>query len=360
MSHSVTISDSVASVAALLRTGDLHAAREQWDVTLASADEVETAALLECGRILTCYPRTATAHLRAAWNRATDPRIRAVIEACAPRPDDQPAPAPGSESEQESPRWDRHAIERARATRRTAEPVSTDNDPQRRRDRRQQQQAAQSLTAHLAYTADNPTTTEPEPATGGHPGHAVDYDRMAINPVAQDRERRDPRRTPVRGNGRPCVALGCHVEPSRADASEHSDGLCGECRDAGRPGIQAPDDATHEQAIEALCAYIWDNYPAALDHLRREWARCSSDADRATVAAWVKANVPEPPAQPVSVPELATCATCAAERGPRDLRQQPADDGQCASCRALDGAAPERMIILATVETVPEPELIAA
>ncbi|GAB3686656.1 hypothetical protein GCM10027597_38820 [Saccharopolyspora tripterygii] len=360
MSQSVTIFDSVSSVAALLRAGDLDAAREQWDVTLASADEVETAALLECGRILTCYPRTSTVHLRAAWTRATDPRVRAVIEACAPRPDEQPAHASGSEPEQEAPRWDRHAIEGARATRRTAEPVSTDTDPQRRRDRRQQEQAARSLTAHLSYTANNPTPTESEPATGGHPGHAVDYDRMAINPVAQDRERRDPRRTAVRGNGRPCVALGCHVEPSRADESEHSDGLCGECRDAGRPGIQTPDDTTHEQAIEARCAYIWDHYPAALDHLRREWARCRSEADRATVAAWVKSHVPDPPAEPLSAPELPACATCAAERGPRDLRQQPADDGQCASCRTLDHTAPEKMIIPAAVEAAPEPELIAA
>ncbi|MEB3371300.1 hypothetical protein [Saccharopolyspora mangrovi] len=350
----------MSSVAALLRSGDLRAAREQWDVTLASADEVETAALLECGRILTCYPRTATAHLRAAWQRATDPRIRAVIEACVPRPDYQAAHSPGSESEQGSPRWDRHAIERARATRRTAEPVSTDNDAKRRRDRRQQQQAAQSLTAHLAYATANPATDHEPHRTGARPdGYAVDYEQLAVNPVMRDRERRDPRRTAVSGNGRPCVALGCHVEPSRADRQQR-DGLCQECREAGRPGIEAPEDANPAQMIEALCAYIWQNYPAALDHLRREWTRCSSDADRATVAAWVKANVPELPAEPVSVPEFAACATCAAARGPRDLRQQPADDGQCASCRTLDDTAPEKMITPAAVESAPEPELIAA
>lgn len=361
MSHSVTISDSVSSVAALLRVGDLHAAQEQWDVTLAAADDTELAALLECGQILASYPRTATTVLRGYWKRTTDPRVRAVIEACAPRPDDQPAQNSEATPE-EDPRWDRRSIERARASRRRGSPVTKAHDPQARRDSRQRSQAAHSLAIHLSYTdtEDGPAPDVTSQRTnGGHPGHAIDYERLAVDPAAQDRDSRDPRRTAVRDNGRPCVALGCHVEPSRADRQQR-DGLCQECREAGRPGIQVPEDPSRAQMIEALCAYIWQNYPAAVHHLRREWARCRSEADRATVAAWVKSHVPETSDEPVSAPELSACATCAAERGPRDLRQQPADDGQCASCRALDDSAPERMIIPATVKVAPESELIAA
>lgn len=353
MSHSVTISDSVASVAALLRAGNLRAAREQWAVTLTAADDTELAALLECGRILASYPRTGTTLLRGYWQRATDPRVRAVIEACAPRPEDQPTREPQPAPE-DGPRWDRHSIQRARASRRRGGTVTRSRNPQARRDRRQRRQAAQSLALHLSYTDTEdgpaPDTTTQRPS-GGHPGHAIDYERLAVDPAAQDRDSRDPRRTAVRGNGRPCVALGCHVEPSRADRQQH-DGLCGECRDAGRPGIQVPDDANRAQMLEALCAYIWEHYPAALNHLRQEWAR-HTGTDRDTIAAWVTTHVPDTDKETAKVVQLAACATCAAERGPRDLRQQPADDGQCASCRTLDNPpAPENAATASAAERV--------
>ena len=190
-------------------------------------------------------------------------------------------------------------------------------------------------------------------------GYAVDYERMAINPVARDRERPDPRTTAVRDGGRPCVALGCNIEPSRADRA-HRDGLCQECRELGRPGIQVPDNATRAQAIEALCAYIHQHYPRALDHLRTEWSRYSAQADRDTVAAWVTANATErPAAEQPAAPELAPCATCGTERVPRDVRWQDVDDGQCANCRRLDNLWPGQMAAAATVEA-PAPELIAA
>ncbi|WP_406690529.1 hypothetical protein REH65_32320 [Saccharopolyspora sp. ID03-671] len=334
MSNSVTLSDAVLSVAALLRAGDLDAARRQWHTALATAQEVETATLRECGRILAAYPRTATPHLRRLWQRTSDERARAVIAACAPLPNQQPTPGTEASAAQ-APRWDRRSIEHARAQHRTGGTVRTHIDADQRRTRTQQRQAAQELAARLDHT----DTTDDRPQrqdTGSRPdGWAIDYDLMAINPVAHDPERPDPRQTAVAGNGRPCVAVGCHVEPSRADR-QHQDGLCQECRDADRPGIQVPENASRAQRIEALCAYIWQHYPGGLDHLRREWARYSSETDRATVATWVKTHVPK------AIPDLTTCEQCPSVRQIRN--------GLCLDCRRLDE---EDMPSLAAVRNHP-------
>lgn len=357
MSLSVTISDSVLSVAALLRTGDLRAARSQWRETLTSADEVERTALVECGRILAAYPRTATEHLRAYWHRETDERTRAVIEACAPRPGEHRHQATEPQPDT-APCWDRRAIERARAQRRAGGEVTTEIRPELRRARKKRRAESRAVTEYAATRAG----VDDDPQRSEQPdGYAIDYERMAVNPVASDRERPDPRRTAVGSNGRPCVALGCNIEPSRADRA-HRDGLCQECRELGRPGIELPENATRAQMIESLCAYIHQHYPRALDHLRTEWSRYSSQADRDTVAAWVAANAAEPAERPTT-PELAACQTCGEDRAPRDVRHLSADDGQCAGCRALTESTPA----LASVPTVdnepaaePEPAPLAA
>ncbi|MBQ0927554.1 hypothetical protein [Saccharopolyspora endophytica] len=349
----MTISDSVLSVAALLRTGDLRAARAQWRETLTSADAREISALAECGRILAEHPRTGVKRLREYWKRA-DERDRAVIAACAPRPGEQ-RERPEPQADRAS-RWDRQAIENAR--RRAGGAVRTEVRPELRRAQRKARAEARAVTEYAATRAG----VDDAPQRGERPdGYAVDYERMAINPVARDRERPDPRTTAVRDGGRPCVALGCNIEPSRADRA-HRDGLCQECRELGRPGIQVPDNATRAQAIEALCAYIHQHYPRALKHLRTEWSRYSHQTDRDTVAAWAAANASEPAEQPAA-PELAACQTCGEDRSPRDVRHLPADDGQCAGCRALE-SAPALSVVPSAADDAPaaaaEPAALAA
>src|SRR5262245_45386622 len=112
MSHAVTISDSVLSVAALLRNGDHASAYAQWRETIASADSPELVILTECGRILSEYPQVrALRELRELWHRSAAP-LREVIEACVPNSDERhEVPAPPVPA----PRWDRAAIEKARA-----------------------------------------------------------------------------------------------------------------------------------------------------------------------------------------------------------------------------------------------------
>ena len=354
MSFSVTISDSVLSVAALLRAGDFRAARAQWRETVTSADEVERTTLVECGRILAAYPRTATAHLRAYWHRETDERARAVIEACAPRPG-EPREQAAEPQPDRAPRWDRRTIERERAQHRAGGEVTTEIRPELRRARTRPRAESRAVTEYI----DSRAGVDDAPQRPEQPnGYAIDYEAAAVYPVLSDRDRPDPRATAVRDGGRPCVALGCALIPSVADRT-HRDGLCQECRELDRPGIELPEAATRTQAIEALCAYIHQHYPRALDHLRTEWRRYPAQTDRETVAAWVKANTAEQPA----TSELAACQTCGDHRRPRDIRHLDADDEQCAGCRALE-SAPARPAVPSAAADEPaaeaEPATVAA
>ncbi|GAB3289073.1 hypothetical protein [Parasphingorhabdus pacifica] len=351
MSYPGTISDSVLSVAALLRTGDIRAAREQWHETLTSADEHERHVLATCAGILTTCPRTAVKRLREYWRRS-DERTQAVIAACAPRPGEQRDQATEPQPEH-APRWDRRAIEQARAQRRAGGDVTTEIRPEPRRARKRARTEARAVTEYAATRAG----VDDAPQRTARPdGYALDYEAAAVYPVMSDQDRPDPRTTAVRDGGRPCVALGCNLVPSVADRA-HRDGLCSECRELGRPGIALPTDATRAKGIEALCAYIHQHYPRALDHLRAEWHRYGNQTDRDIVAAWVTANAAQPAGQSAA-PELPACQTCGEDRRPRDLRHLPVDDGQCAGCRALETAPALSIVPSAAAEA--EPATLAA
>ncbi len=333
MSQSVTISDSVFSVAALLRAGDVRTARQQWRETLRSAEPHECAVLAECGRILAEHPRTAPARLRDLWRRS-DEQARTVIVACAPVPGEQrarPEPEPDR-----TPRWNRSNRYQAPST------VHREVRPELRRAPRWIREESRAVTTYM----DTRAGVDDAPQRAERPdGYAIDYDNAAKYPV----------------RGRPCIALGCNIEPSSADRA-HGDGLCQECRELGRPGIAVPDNATRTQAIGALCAYVHQHYPRALDHLRAEWGRYSDPADRDTVATWVAANVPQS-AEDTAAPELSVCQTCGEQRRPRDVRHLPADDGECAECRSLVDSVPSLASVPSAVDGVtaePDPAPLAA
>ncbi|MGJ7905332.1 hypothetical protein ACOQFL_02490 [Actinopolyspora sp. H202] len=330
MPQSGTISDSVSAVAALLRTGNVRDARRQWSETMSSAEQDERAALTECARILAHYPRTALTRLRAYWRQA-DERTRAVIEACAPTPEEhrkQTEPQPDR-----SPRWDRRAIEGARARRRTGGTVRTTTDPQHRSTPPQNRARARRVMREEAATThdylDARAGVDDAPARGAQPdGYAINYEDMAVYPDARDTERRDPRTTPAR-DGQCCIALGCQLITSHADLRV-GDGLCEECRDVGRPGLDVSATASHTQMIEARCAYLAEYYPYPTKHLRTLWQQ-ANQADRDTIAQWVTTNLPTEQAAAPS--ELTPCEQCGTRRNPRDLARVNTDDGECRACR---------------------------
>ncbi|WP_235748893.1 MobF family relaxase [Nocardia coffeae] len=104
-------------------------------------------------------------------------------------------------------------------------------------------------------------------------GYTLDYDRSAA-----------PR---TRGYG----CLHCGIERATADTApargrRSDDGLCGECRDDGHPGIPDHDPADH---IPARCAHITNTYPPAQaqSKLRRDWHNAPTRRDRHAIHTWV-------------------------------------------------------------------------
>ncbi|GGM67771.1 hypothetical protein GCM10012275_42970 [Longimycelium tulufanense] len=324
MSHSVAISDEITELAALVKAGDLAAARRRARTLLDTVNPETLAILARCVATLERYPfPSALPRLRQAWR--DHPNHRDLIAACVPdtdpgvyRPDIQPA---------RPNRYGRHNYRAPRDHR-------TWTDPTRRRARRIQREEPRTATEYF----DSRAGVDDAPARAERPiGYALDYDKAAVPDV----------------RGLPCVA--CWLERSRADvharrarAGHGDDGLCHDCRERGRPGIpELPPGHTLADAVAARCAHIAAHTGnAAHAILRREWQRAGHRAHRDLIAAWVQAH-PLPattqddtPTEPAPSAAPAGCVTCG------DLRQ--VRDGLCVDCRKLDdgptddAAAPPR------------------
>lgn len=306
MSQTVTISD----VAALVAAGELKKAKRQVGALLDTAEPGQLELIAQCADIVQNYPRTAITRLRWMWHRA-DTGGRAIIEACAPAPgEDRSRP---QADEQRAPRWNRRNLYQAPST------VTTLRRPPRRAARRRDTEPAVVTRYHEARAGVDDTPERRErPA-----GYANDYDKAAV--PAQ----------------RGTACLSCWVERAATDMRRPDDGLCAECRDAGRRGIAPlPDGHSRADAIAARCAHIAANHrPATARHLLRSDWQHSQPRDRAIIAAWFEAHpIPDTAATRANAATdtpglLVPCQTCAEQRTPRDLRHQHADDGQCTACR---------------------------
>lgn len=302
MSQNVTISD----LAALVNSGAFKEAKRQARALIDTADPRHLELIARCAEIAETHPRTAITRLRWMWHQA-DADGRAIIAACVPAPgEDRSRP---QLDEQRAPRW--NARNRYRAPSTVTVRKGRPRRPQRRDD-----EPAVSVRYHesRAGVDDQPTRAE-RPA-----GYANDYDKAAV--PAQ--------------RGTACVS--CWIERAAADMRPHDDGLCSECRDAGRRGVEPlPNGSSRAEAIAARCAHIAANHLPATARvlLRADW-HSSPKREQAVIAAWVAAHPIPDTAKPAHVvAELpAPCATCAEPRRPRDLRRQDSDDGQCAPCRA--------------------------
>jgi hypothetical protein len=306
MSQQVTISD----IAARVRAGELLEAKRQARALLDTAEPRHLEVIAQCAAIAETYPRTAVTRLRWMWHQA-DADARAIIEACAPAPgEDRSRPQPET---QLPPRWNGR-------TRYQAPSTVTVRQGRPRRPQRRSVEPAVSVRYHETRAG-----VDDQPHHGERPdGYANDYDRAAV--PAQ------------RGTG----CLSCWVERAAADLRRPDDGLCSECRDAGRRGIAPlPAGHSHADAIAARCGFIAAHHlPATARHLLRADWQHSQPRDRETIAAWVAAHpITDTPTATDTADEpgarLTKCATCAEPRTPRDLRHQAADDGQCADCRAF-------------------------
>lgn len=329
MSQVTTISDALFQVAILVKEGDNRRAKREMRELLNVADHASLALIGRCASTLEKYPhRIAVDKLRNAWRRTTDETHRALIAACAPEQDNgqyRPQTEPAAPS-----RYGRDNYRAPRNSRRSY-------DPTRRKAQRTQRQARQEADA-VRYFTERAGVSEGQQIKDRDDraqdaqvyASGLDYDKAGVPDT----------------RGLPCVA--CWLERAAADvvtarvrAGHGDDGLCGDCRESGRPGIpELPADHTRADAIEARCAFIAERAgTSARGILRREWKRYADPRERATVAAWVQAHpLPEPvapseqPAEPAA-PGTAVDGACEQCGGIRQVRR-----GLCVDCRALDSA----------------------
>jgi hypothetical protein len=336
MSQSVTIHDALLQVAILVKEGDNRRAKREMRELLNVADGASLALISRCASTLEHFPhRIAVEKLRNAWRRTADEDQRALIVACAPEQDNgqyRPETEPAAPS-----RYGRDNYRAPRNSRRSY-------DPTRRKAQRTQRQARQEAAA-VRYFSERGGVAEGQQLKDRDDraqdvqvyASGLDYDKAGVPDT----------------RGLPCVA--CWLERAAADvatdrvrAGHGDDGLCGDCRESGRPGIpELPAGHTRAEAIEARCAFIAERAgTSARGILRREWKRYADPRERATVAAWVQAHpLPEPaapsepPAEETASAETAAPVTAAVDgaceqcRGIRQVRH-----GLCLDCRQLDSA----------------------
>jgi hypothetical protein len=245
---------ALARLAELVGAGRFTAARRAAASLIDHTDPHTLGLIARCAEVLQADRDTATTALDELWLAGTD-RDAAIITACLPESDYTPdLPTPDLE-----PAWKRQVrwVPPSRVRVRRG-PVTA---PTRTGD-------SGIITGYLAET-DGPVLDDREPS--GRPiGYELDYDRAALNPL----------------RGTPCCR--CWIERSRIDQNR-PDGLCGECRDAGHPGISLPAGHSRADAVRARCQHIADTDTTGqggLPTLRAEYRRANA-ADRAVITAWV-------------------------------------------------------------------------
>ncbi|MFF7941567.1 MobF family relaxase [Nocardia gamkensis] len=276
--------EHLRTVTQLMHTGQITAAVEMLtDLTDIATDE-QRAILAELAETLyrNSFP---VARARLRWAGERYPQHRALIETCTPDTDPH-VYQPGTTRTEPAYRRER----RHEAARDHHEYI----DPAQRHDPLTDAQivARRAEQDYVNTRADVDDQPYDRPIPDGvvhhyyrealpddRPNyHALDYDLAAIPNT----------------RGLACVACGLErtrtdttpVPPRRAD-----DGLCGECRDTGEPGI--PDhDPTHH--ITARCDHITATHPtpAALAMLRRDWRSTGNPAHRAAIEAWIQDHPP--------------------------------------------------------------------
>lgn len=313
MTQTPCVSESVAAVAAMVKSGNLREAKRTTAQLLDNVHPQVLAVLGECADILSRPNAIARPKLTALWQRS-DTTARKIIEACAPARDEWDTRTVPETPVDERPRPLRSIP--GEVTTRKGQRISRQELRNRRNQRRDQRHTDKDAAAYFAHRAG----VDDQPRHGDRPdAYALDYDRAALCGL----------------RGLDCVA--CWIERTRADHTPNTgygdlsdDGLCSECRERGRVGVPSlPAGFTLADAVAARCTYIATrHHPAtARTLLRGDWHTVNFHA-RTLIADWVKANAAlvEAPAETSQAPDV-SCA-CGSHRQVRN--------GQCLDCRQLD------------------------
>jgi hypothetical protein len=303
----MSTTEAIHQLTDLIKAGRLDLAKAHARTALATADDNALAVIDNCVTILEAPPQVALPRLRHYW-KSSDEQTRSLIAACAPDP---AAPrVPQQREPERTPQWTKGTVYRAARDLRTEVRPAARREPRTARGAEAERRAYQQ---GIAYEKTRGGVEEGSPSPRPD-AYAIDYDNAARHPL----------------RGTPCVR--CWTERSSADhARQHDDGLCGPCREKGRPGIP-PLTAPHTAAdvVAARCAFIAEHAPPTAVHgvLRKEWARATTRAHRDAIAGWVTAH-PEQVVAPTGAQVKRTAGECRDCGSYRALRNQ-----LCADCVA--------------------------
>ncbi|MGN2636518.1 AAA family ATPase [Nocardia takedensis] len=294
------------------------------------------------------YP-VATARLRDAGQRF--PHHRALIDACTPatdpgvhddRPDRKP-PSPVFErarrnrtARDHETRVDRNLVRdplpdpQVRARRHEQDyhdtRAGTDDQPWRRPDAHEVRRLTDDPQLPDSHLPPPPKRAEPTPREADLAGRSYRRDE-AKDPTSAAYSLDYDKAATHRVRGLECVS--CSIERRPLDATpvpprRSDDGLCGECRDNGEPGIPDHDPARHMTArADHLAATKHQN--AVHSILRRDWKAVTDPDRRAQIEAWVRAHpmpVRDSERQPPIADSLAALTDTELETRLDELHQQ--------------------------------------
>ncbi|WP_245567538.1 MobF family relaxase [Nocardia vinacea] len=283
-----SLSDSAATIAALIQTGDMAAARRAFhDLADTLTDEQRDIIEHVATTLYRNHFRVAVARLR--WAADQYPQHRALIHACTPtsdpyvyRPATHDIPAPDRRDQH------RHAARDNpdRVDHRLRRPPRLDTDIT----------AARDYQDYLDTRGDVDDDPEHLPKPDGVP-HRYYHEKLWEDCYPDSDEPDYDRQTIRNTRALPCVSCGIGraftdskpIPPRRSD-----DGLCGECRTDNQPGI--PDHAPVDY-IRARCDHIATIHPpnTILGLLKRDWRAARTLAERLAIATWVEQHpLPDP------------------------------------------------------------------
>ncbi|MBF6137226.1 hypothetical protein IU433_22170 [Nocardia puris] len=274
-------SEALRAIRTLVQAQNLRAAKQQLRQLQNDTDDATWSMIVEIANTLRFKTHTvALTKLRKLWR--DNEQFRPLIEACVPKPDERrdipPQPSPQSIAA------DGYRASEARAGK-VAQRIDPDKriDPNRR-SRSPNTKVIDDYERNLARDErDDPGTPRPELIVDRH-----DYDRDVFTHV------------------RTTLCVSCRLERAaidhhteRVQAGLGDDGLCGECRSLGRPGLP-PLASGHTLAdqVHARLDYLAEHFTTADRGIFRQEYRYGNRHTRPIISAWVKANTtagPEPP-----------------------------------------------------------------
>ncbi|UUV32090.1 hypothetical protein NQK81_01195 [Amycolatopsis roodepoortensis] len=333
MSVVYSVPENLVELTKLVEAGDLPAAKKLGKTLLNKADMRALWLIARIAKLLENRPHGAVDLLRAWWESAPTEADRAIIAACAPK-DGEQRHRPQASNDR-APRWNGRNNYQAPSTVQTRRQDAADL-----RTRRRARQEAADAAAFRRYkgerggVADGPQLDTREDRERAEQVYAsgFDYDRAALH-----------------GTDVPFRCLSCSISRSRYDlnrdrikAGHGDDGLCGECRERGYPGIpELANGHSVADAVNARCAFLCAELGAVAARvaLQTEWKQAKGrGAIQAAISDYAFTHFPAKDADelPAATAGVAPCTGCPEARTAHDLRAVGEDDGLCAECRAAD------------------------